>query len=159
MEEQSLLLAYLAGCMDSDGSFGIRRDTYHLRVRGDSTVPIFSERICFKQVCPIVPQLLKNLFGGHLYKDKPNAKHGRSLWGWEATQLLAAKCILALYPYLRVKKPQAEILIKLRESKNSQTRPRWRTDEERQKILTYHASLFEQIRAFNDIRSQKPKLI
>jgi len=156
--QQKLILAYLAGVMDSDGSFGIRRSTYGIRKRGEQT-PVFSERVKLAQTSPIVPKMLKDLFGGYFARTKPYAKKGKPLYRWEGTQKVAARCIESLYPYLRIKQKQAEILIKLRESKNAQKPARWRTTIDREKLLAYWDSLFSEIRKLNDVRPQKPKLI
>jgi hypothetical protein len=34
-----LILAYLAGVLDSDGTIGVKRSTYSMRVIGDSAQP------------------------------------------------------------------------------------------------------------------------
>lgn len=156
--QQDLIFAYLAGVMDSDGSFGIRRTTYGMRKRGEQT-PVFSERVKLSQVSPIVPEMLKQIFGGHIDHPKSTAKKGKPLYRWEATQKVAARCIKTLYPFLRIKREQTEILIKLRESKNAQKPSRWRTNADRQRLLAYWEGLFQEIRKLNDIRSQKAKLI
>jgi hypothetical protein len=118
MEIPSDLLAYLAGAMDSDGSIGIRRSTYSMRVSGDSRQPAYSERICLKQVTPQIPELLKETFGGSLMMQKPSAAKGRPLYYWEATNAVAAKAIVLMLPYLRIKRAQAENCLALRASKS-----------------------------------------
>jgi len=156
--QDDLTLAYLAGVMDSDGSFGMRRTTYGMRKRGEQT-PVYSERVKLAQVVPVVPLMLKEIFCGHFCITKPYAKKGQPLYRWEGTQKVAARCIKALYPYLRIKKRQAEILIKLRENKNAQKPSRWRTDSDRERLLAYWEDLFQEIRKLNDIRSRRAKLI
>jgi len=116
MEET--LKAYLAGCIDSDGYFSIKRSTYHMRVRKDSGQPVYSERIGLKQVTPDVPNLLHKHFGGYYRIEKPSSKHGKPLYAWTVTDKQAFNCVVSLFPYLRVKQPQAELLIKLRELKS-----------------------------------------
>lgn len=115
----AITLAYLAGAMDSDGSFGIKKSTYHRRVREEAHNAVYSERIMLKQVTPEIPHMLHEAFGGTLRLDKPSCKkNGRPLWNFQATDKKAAKACAQLLPYLRVKSRQAELLLELRESKN-----------------------------------------
>lgn len=112
------LAAYLAGAMDSDGTIGIRRSTYAARVRGDARQPVYSERLCLKQVTPQIPMLLRETFGGSLLLQRPSTLRGRPLHYWEATNKVAAVALGSLLPYLRIKRQQAEICLLLRASKD-----------------------------------------
>jgi len=116
MEET--LKAYLAGCIDSDGYFSIKRSSYHMRVRKDSGQPVYSERIGLQQVSPDVPDLLHEHFGGYYRIEKPSAKHGKPLYAWTVTDRQAFVCATVLLPYLRVKKQRAELIVELRRLKN-----------------------------------------
>lgn len=134
----ALTLAYLAGAMDSDGSFGIKRSTYAMRVRGDATQPVYSERAMLKQVTPEIPALLHECFGGTLRREVKGGNF-KPLHAWMTTDTNAAKVAEALLPYLRVKRRQAELLLELRETKASRYRqaahwfgqefPNWRDME------------------------------
>lgn len=112
-----LELAYLAGAIDSDGYISIKRSTYHLRVRGDAVNALYHEIVGLKQVTPHIPDLLKTTFGGSLGIDKPSTVNGKALYRWHVTDKSATDAIVALLPYLRVKKRQADLVIELRESK------------------------------------------
>lgn len=109
--------AYLAGAMDSDGSIGIRRSTYAMRVTGDARQPVYSERVCLKQVTPEIPTLLREVFGGSLMIQKPSVARGRPLYYWEATNAAAARALEVMLPHLRIKRAQAENCLLLRASK------------------------------------------
>jgi hypothetical protein len=117
-------LSYCAGVIDSDGYIGIKRSTYAMRVRGDSTQPIFSERIAVKQVEPQAIDLLKALFGGRRGVERPSAKNGKHLNAWQVTDKQAANCLLALIPFLRIKKLHAENCLALRKLKDQSRRER-----------------------------------
>jgi hypothetical protein len=112
------LIAYLAGAIDSDGTIGVKKSTYAMRVRKDSTQPSYSERLCLRQVQKNIPQLLKDNFGGSLYLMKSSAEKGKPLFSWSITDKKAYDCIQALLPYLLVKRAQALNLIELRKIKN-----------------------------------------
>lgn len=111
------ILAYLAGAIDSDGTIGIKRSTYAMRVRGDAAAPVFSERVALRQVTADIPNLLKASFGGSLYVTKPSTARGRHLYSWAVTDQQAVTCLRAMMPYLRVKKEQALNCLALRDVK------------------------------------------
>ena len=165
-------LAYLAGAVDSDGYFTIKRSTYGIRVRGDMRVPTFSERIGLKQVTSVVPNMLHQAFGGSLRVENPSALRGLPLHSWMVTDRQAAIASRSLLPYLRIKHRQAELLLALRalkEQPRSSTtitnqRNRWgNVSPFRKRIhspedIAQRQELFEQIKALNDIRPQQAKL-
>ena len=109
--------AYLAGAIDSDGTIGIKRSTYSMRVTKDSAAPVFSERVSLRQVTPEITQLLYRAFGGSRYITKPSAINGRPLHTWTATDLRAVACLTALLPFLRIKATQARNCLTLRKVK------------------------------------------
>lgn len=113
-----ILLSYLAGVMDSDGYFTIKRNTYNIRVTKTSHNPAYYERVGIKQVQPQAVTLIYKYFGGYFHKEKPNTKNGKMLWSIQLTNLKANKFIKSIYPFLKIKKEQAHILIKLRKSLN-----------------------------------------
>ncbi len=119
----STTLAYLAGAMDSDGHFSIKKSTYHMRVRKDAGNPVYSEHMGLKQVTPQIPELLKQTFGGYLALCAPSCKeNGRPLWSWQVTCRQAANATSALLPFLKVKCRQAELIRELQETRSNQYR-------------------------------------
>lgn len=102
------VLAYSAGVIDSDGSIGIRRSTYAKRVRGDAHNPIYSARVCAKQVEPDAVTLMKHTFGGTLMLQGPSVTRGKPLHYWEIHSRQAAVMLRLLLPHLRIKRRQAE---------------------------------------------------
>lgn len=116
------ILAYLAGAMDSDGCFVVKKSTYHARQNKGTTNPTYSELLQLQQVTPQIPELLKTTFGGticHCASAGPNRK---PLIRWGCTEIKAAAARQALLPYLRIKKRQAKLLLELRETKNPKYR-------------------------------------
>lgn len=113
----TLTLAYLAGAMDCDGWFTIKRSTYHRRVRGDATNDLYSEVAGLKQVTPEIPDLLRATFGGFRFSEKGYTANSKPLHGWRGSDKVAARVCTELLPYLRVKRRQAECLVELRETK------------------------------------------
>lgn len=117
-------LAYMAGVIDSDGTIGIKRNTYSMRVVGDSAAPTYSERIHIRQVERQALELFSATFGGNLGISDPNAKRGRSLFNWGQTDRKAATTLRALLPFLRIKRRQAENCLALRALKEQSKRAR-----------------------------------
>ena len=118
--------AYLAGVFDSDGTIGIKRNTYSMRVVGDSAAPTYSERIHIRQVERPALELLAATFGGNIGVDDPNAKRGRPLFCWGQTDAKAARTLRALLPFLRIKRQQAKNCLALRAVKERSKRARVR---------------------------------
>lgn len=117
-------LAYCAGVIDSDGTIGIKRNTYSVRVIGDSKAASYSERICVKQVEPHAVDLLKVLFGGSSYFAAAPTKGGRRLYVWQVTDLKATIALRAMLPYLRIKAEQARNCLDLRALKDGSRKSR-----------------------------------
>lgn len=124
MRELSLRekLAYCAGVIDSDGTIGIKRNTYSVRVIGDSQQPTYSERVCVKQVESAAVDLLKALFGGSRYLGGPGSNRGRPILVWQVSDRKAIACLKALVPYLRIKREQALNCLALRALKEKSKR-------------------------------------
>lgn len=112
-------LSYLAGAIDSDGCISIRKSNYHRRIRGDGVNDMYSERVTLKQVTIDIPQLLKESFGGTFRHAKASTENSKPLYVYESSDKQAANACRLLLPYLRVKRRQAELVLELRESKNS----------------------------------------
>ena len=117
-------LAYCAGVIDSDGTIGVKRSTYAMRVTKDSQQPTYSERVCVKQVEPHAVRLLNSLFGGYMSKAPASCGKGKPLFVWQVTDRKAAGCLKALLPFLRIKKAQAENCLRLREIKEASKKAR-----------------------------------
>lgn len=117
-------IAYLAGVIDSDGTIGIKRSTYAMRVTKDSGQPTFSERICVKQVEPMAVDMLKRIFGGYRFTAEGSSPRAKPLHGWQVTDRKAATCLELLLPYLRIKRRQAENCLALRQAKERSKRQR-----------------------------------
>lgn len=124
MFDPRLDLAYLAGCIDSDGCIGIKRNTYAMRVVKDSGQPTYSERVELKQVTPQVPYMLKESFGGGVRVEKNSLKNARPFYAWRVTDRKAARALRDLLPYLRIKREQAMNCLELRKVKEASKKVR-----------------------------------
>ena len=106
------IIAYLAGTMDSDGSFRVEKR----QVRG-MLAPHY--RICIRcaQVIPSRAVELAKTFGGHLAVRQGKRPHSRNLVSWSLHDRTAVSAIVALLPFLVVKEAEALLLLELRRLK------------------------------------------
>ena len=81
-------LAYLAGIMDSDGSFSIGIDTWRQRKLGIN--PAYQEILVIGQCDPQAINLAKELFGGAVRQEKSRGDLRRRMFYWQATNVIAA---------------------------------------------------------------------
>lgn len=120
------LLAYAAGVIDSDGSIGIQRETWPIRL-GRATQATYSERVTIRQVEPEAVDLIHEAFGGSRHVIPPSAKRKASqpLQCVVLADRKASTLLRALLPYLRIKRGQAELCLQLRELKQASLRARF----------------------------------
>jgi len=94
--------------------------------------------------------LFKKVFGGNYYKETEHSKYSkRPLYCYQISDLIAAKTLKILLPYLIIKNRQARLCLKLRKSKESKlARKRGNPSGRRMspKILSYRDNLWKQIK-------------
>lgn len=107
-------LAYLAGIVDGEGYVGIKRTH-----RKDAVSAIYHERIQVRMVDEGAIRLLRDTLGGSYYAERTPQAGRRALFCFQTSDAGAAAALDALLPYLRIKKPQARLVLKLRQSKGT----------------------------------------
>lgn len=117
-------IAYLAGVLDSDGTIGIKRNTYAMRVTRDCTQPTYSERIHIRQVSREAVDVFSDTFGGNVGIEDSSCKFGKPLFRWGCTDRKAALCLKVLLPFLRIKRRQADNCLALRAIKEQSKKAR-----------------------------------
>ena len=112
-----LTAAYLAGVMDSDGWFTIKRHAANSRY-GDSYT--YSESAGCGQTSPEAVELLRAEFGGVVkLRTRKTAGNWKPMHYWAVTNRLAASVAESLRPFLRVKAEHADLVLAIRRSKES----------------------------------------
>ena len=112
-EQPRCKVAYLAGVMDSDGSFKIEKRRVKAMIN-----PHYRIKIGAAQVAPSpVIELLAETFGGKLRVRNYDGPSYRSMSRWSLFDRSAVPALEALLPYLVLKAPQARLLLQLREMK------------------------------------------
>ena len=95
----ALTLSYMAGIMDGEGCFsvGVKDARNH--------TPMLSVGMVDKEI----PNLFKEVFGGNVYIDDAGY---RPIYKWNLRNFVRiSEATSAMLPYLRIKKPQAEIIL------------------------------------------------
>jgi len=103
------LFAYMAGCIDSDGYITVTKRS----PSGGRTNPSYYPRVGINQTDPIVPELFRATFGGHIHRHVPKNPGHKPWFIWQAEGPKAAVALRKLKPFLRLKQVQAEHAINL----------------------------------------------
>lgn len=121
-----IMLSYLAGFIDADGSISIKTES-----KLHPYIPFITVYNCNKEVI--------NLFytewgNGKIRGEKRGKakfkKNWRICYEFSLTKKRAAEVILALYPYLKIKKRQAQLVLRLARlrAKYNGGKRRWDSD-------------------------------
>ena len=103
-------LAYYAGLIDGEGSIIIAKQTSHPTRKTPMHVGILQVGMVTRE--PLDD--LQRLFGGSVRVDKVRAPGYRPMYRWACTgRNITTRALLQLYPFLRVKKPQAQRVLDL----------------------------------------------
>ena len=99
-------LSYIAGIIDGEGSIGINKI---INYNGTKT-PYYRLLVQVDMVDGCIPQWLYESFGGSILARKRKEPR-RAITQWQIANKQATEFLQAILPYLRIKKPQAEIAI------------------------------------------------
>lgn len=112
MKQHSIIdLAYAAGIIDGEGSLGITEVARRPRPERPNAQGV-QHRIylAVTMVDAACPLLLCEMFGGHVGTYQYNEHRPQIRWSLSGSR--AADCCEALMPYLRLKRQQAELVIR-----------------------------------------------
>jgi hypothetical protein len=153
-------LAYIAGVMDSDGCFTMVKSWPKYR---SGISPCYYEKCALGQTQPEAVELIYENFGGHYRLDQLREENAKPLHSLQISNIKAHKLIKAIYPYLRIKKVRAKVLLNLREKiETKETRKqkcpqrnRWgktaiyTKDVLTRREITAREKLFQEIKSLN----------
>lgn len=105
--------AYIAGLLDGEGYFGIRK---HKGNNGNN--PRYQEEVKISMVEEEPIKMIKGMFGGNISMQK--GTH-RPLFRYESSDKIASQVCHTLLKYLVVKNKNAKILLKMRKHKENTT--------------------------------------
>lgn len=119
MEEE--ILPYVAGLMDGEGSItiGISKPSKKKQLKS----PSHWLQVGITNTNRELIGWLYEKFGGHISDNShsPSRKKQRPCWAWRVMSNEAKDFLVSLYPYLRVKKRQAELAIAFQEERSGKT--------------------------------------
>lgn len=110
---QKQSLAYVAGLMDGEAYFGIKK-TKAYRCQGRVSCG-YHARIQIRMVDEQAIRFVAETLGGWYYPEKPHSAQGRPLFCYQASDASAEAILRALLPFLMVKRSQAETVLEFRE--------------------------------------------
>ena len=132
---------YMAGMLDADGCFMIPRRPARLR-----TSPTYLIEVRLTNTDePMMLQVQKE-YGGLLYgKELPNPLH-KKRYDLRWVSLKAENLLVEIYPYLIIKKQQADLLLKLLAITSSH-----KTNKLSEYDISLREKLFQEVRRLNGV--------
>jgi len=106
-QEDALNLAYAAGLLDGEGSIFIAR----VKTNKNKSGLYFGLRIELGNTNEQAVRWMQCYFGGSVYERYADIDTRRTLWAWHLRGQQALGFLRIILPYLRIKKPQAELAI------------------------------------------------
>lgn len=125
-------LAYIAGLIDGEGYVGIKKSQPYHHLTGRVN-PGYHARLGIKMVDEAAIRFIAESLGGWYFEEK-RAVGGlskRRLFAYQATDKAAADILRAILPYLKVKRPNAETVLALRELQGTASQHRTKVVGER----------------------------
>jgi hypothetical protein len=144
-------LAYTAGIFDGEGYISILRVQTKNRKNGrthDYLLVVGMSNTDRRTI-----ETLKKQWGGTTMLDNRVYPNRKPIFMWRATALVALRFIKDIYPYMRVKKPQATLGMRFQ----SQLSHKWGRAGMPDKELARRDNLCVQIRALNASHFSRPQ--
>jgi len=125
-------LLYVAGLFDGEGCVEINKHEYWKNAKST----IYTMSLSLNNTHKPSVTHMKELFGGCVYKKTADKRQNRKpLWHWSVRAKQAEIVLKKLLPYLRIKKEQALIALKFRETFVNEWRPSQATLNKRNKYI------------------------
>lgn len=135
---------YLAGLFDGEGCVSISK--YH---------PVYSSiiyqyclRIYIVNTNKEIIDLLKFQFGGCITSSKRDLQKNKEAWSWQLVTDQALKFLELVYPYLIIKKKQAEVGMLFVRYKKAHIMTKKRLGTENA-IIAHHELVYQQMKRLN----------
>jgi len=104
-------LAYIAGFFDGEGCISlckVKDDSYRRNYNYMLAIHVSNTKL-------EILEMLHREFGGHFQRIKnKTTPNGKEIYVWALTRRIATRFIKAIYPYLRMKRRQAELALEYR---------------------------------------------
>lgn len=117
-------LAYTAGIIDGEGCIRLRRVLGKGRKK-----PYFGVSVEVSNTNEWLTKWLQFNFGGGVFKKKPYKLNARDAWTWRVVTKEAATFLEAVLPYLKLKRPQAELALLFSKTRKAHDK-KWRDEKQ-----------------------------
>lgn len=104
LDEKQLLYAYMAGFLDADGSISIVSLSQNKR---------YTVKVSITNCNQDVISLFSKEFGGKIRAKSGKKKNWNTCYEWSMTSNKALAIINTLYPFIKIKRGQADLAIEL----------------------------------------------
>jgi len=148
-------LCYIAGLTDGEGS--LKANCYRRRTRGQTRGQQYGNNLRIRFADEETIRWLQETFGIGCVYVETNGRY-QPMWNWQVSGKQCAEVLKVLLPYLRTRRRQAELILKLRQRIETYKQPRDARgrglpidDEENRKRL----AIIEQIHRLNQPRPRK----
>lgn len=113
--------AYTAGLADEEGS--LRANCYRRRTRGETRGQQYGNGLRIRFADEKTIRWLQEIFGIGCVYPESNGRY-QTMWNWQVSGKQCAEVLKVIFPYLRTKKRQAELIFELRERIEAYKQPR-----------------------------------
>lgn len=108
--------AYLAGLIDGEGCLHLRKLTFRYKEKRYTGYGLLLQiAVTYK---PILEWCKRTVGGGTLWKREDGRGKRRTLWSWKIEHSMAEQLLRVIYPYLKIKKEEADIVFQYRDLVN-----------------------------------------
>lgn len=142
------VLAYLAGFIDGEGCIRINRR----QPRAGEVSDIYQVHVEAEQVSRDPLDLLSRTYGGSVTVNRRNSRanaNWQDTYRWQLYAFQAVRCIQDLLPYLRGKRPQAEVCLRFAAMTRSRTGGPGGSRPRDARVTGQMERLFQECRALN----------
>ena len=142
---------YIAGLLDGEGCFLIKTIKGN---RPNAKNITYTTRIQLNITFKKITELLKEQYGGSIYRIKRNNPKHRDTYLWVITSQKAKKLLMDVIPHLIIKRKEAKILLELQ--KHIETTKDWRTKTPGKRghsksVMKLREKLFQQLKELRRI--------
>lgn len=148
LKNSDTTLAYLAGLMDGEAYIGIKKQKAYA-CQGRKT-PGYHARVQIRMVNEDAIRFLAEVLGGWYHKERRPTANRRMLFCYYASDFAAEGIIAAVLPWLRVKRPNAKVVLALRHLQREAPKHRTKVTGTRQFPNKYGAARVVQNKSFSD---------
>lgn len=145
MPWEPITLAYMAGIIDGEGTISIFTSTHSTK---GHKARAYCPRLCAYNNNPALMIWLVENFGGRARIVKRDRDRWNVSYIWEISRLAAVPIVAAILPYLVLKREQAELFLKFRETIHGATN-KWGRHGLPANVVAIREGIMDQMKQLN----------